>query len=206
MAFKPNDSSDEEFEEYVTPNFEDDFSDCSSPRDWLDTIERRELNIEKFAKSSRFDQFKTVSRARSKKNFDRQSQPQSVDRRKNLSNDKLLETPAVNKVFYKGHPKVENTKADRHLDSNTRRRHSLWRGKKNIDTIFDQLKNHEEEEPESVDDSLAGRSTSQVYLKYKAMFDGEDGNKGANVKPRTVEKENNDRVGRLHNYRSYTIE
>jgi hypothetical protein len=124
MVFRKNAESDEEFEEYVTPNFDDDFSD-SSPRTCLDTIERKELNIEKFAKSSRFDHFKTVTRARSKKNFVRQNQPQSVDRRKNPVTDKLIETPAANKMAYKSHLKGDKTKGDRHLDSNTRRRHSL---------------------------------------------------------------------------------
>lgn len=202
------DTSEEIIFDYVTPNFEDDFSEPSPQRN-NNTVERKELNIEKYAKNSRFDQLKTVTRSQSKKNFRilqtnmSTEKPRAEAQIRKVNRDpfievpfqnEIIETPVKNKLSNRRISHHTDTQ-DRHLDSNKRRRYSLARDKKNIDTIFNQLKKTEDEDiPESNEDSV--RHSSQVYLKYRALFEEKD----------TEHHKSRERPNDLHNYRTTTIE
>lgn len=156
----------------MTPNFDEETPRDSQRQHYGGHNFERELSIEKFIKNSTFDRFRSTPRSKKPKSCMKDTKCTRDFYQSKPTDYKEMSTPQKQKSSQRSYNyKEKENRNDVHLASNSRRKHSLSKSKAKIDNIFEKLNHHQEDVPENLDESILTRKSSQIYLKYKAMFD-----------------------------------
>lgn len=165
------------FVEYTSDQYSiDDTPEFNTDRDIVVTnegqyIDDKQLNIEKFVQNSKFDKFRTpMSKRGSLQTISQHSESKPELETIEPRGEKLLKTG--DRMGRRKSAKPKDYKSDFHLQSNSRRKTNLSKSRKHIEDLHHRLQDHDEDMPEEIDDeSVMTRYSSQVYLKYKEMFE-----------------------------------